>query len=183
MTNRIFHISEIEDMIFDYLDQSSDLKNITMINKYYATIINQRPFYNELREFFRFNGHFMFCHFRLGTPFIRACCFGKLLIAKYINQKNPIDIYREQNIAFLSSCYNNHLDVAIWLYTVFQINIHECNEFAFRWSCTNGNLGIAIWLYNLTPNCPIDIKTYNNFAFEYSRAKKHTEVVSWLSAL
>ena len=77
ISDRIFCISEIEDIIFDYLDPSTDLKSVICVNHYYHTKINQHSLYVELKDF---------CKQRekdsTHTDFVRACKLGKTMVVK-----------------------------------------------------------------------------------------------------
>ena len=78
---------------------------------------------------------------------------------KYLEENNgyeKIDIHKNREFAFISSCENGYLDVAQWLICLGEnkgyqkINIHADNDRAFRHSFfMSKNIDVAEWLIHL----------------------------------
>jgi hypothetical protein len=82
--------------------------------------------------------------------FLKACMYGKLIVAQELFTNNKINIHTNNDEVFRSTCSQGHINIAQWLYRLDdKPNIHAEDEFAFRFVCYNGHINIAQWLYGL----------------------------------
>jgi ankyrin repeat protein len=96
--------------------------------------------------------------------------------------KPDINISYNNEAAFLSTCYEGHLEVAQWLISVKpDINISAFNEVAFRGACENKQLEVAKWLLRVKPD--INISVDNESAFSWACQEEHLELAKWLQSL
>ncbi len=82
--------------------------------------------------------------------FISACRYEKLHIAKCIHSFNKIDIYQNNNQAFISACRNGCLEIVIWMYYLSisegcTIDIHMDDDKLFKIS----SLSVKEWLESI----------------------------------
>jgi len=102
--------------------------------------------------------------------FVSACIDNNLLVAKYLCQKNKINIHANDEYAFRCAFYHGHLEIAKWLYLLgneigYPVNIHTDNEYAFTSACKNGHLEISKWLYLLGNEIGSPINIDHEFTF------------------
>lgn len=95
----------------------------------------------------------------------QICCqIGNLELAKWIRDKQNINIYHECNHFFQVACKYGHENIAFWLHGLGGVDINDNFDYAFRTACENGHIKIAemILLYtniitnHIYPPCPDD---------------------------
>lgn len=194
----IFPIPEIEQIILNYLNKTTDLLTLLFVNKYFYEIISAKNFYPELKNFYKIK-HSISVRFipretnKSIRLFWKACQGGYIHVMKYLLEKYPnkIDIHSHREYAFQLCCKYGHTDAAEWLYQLSQsngygwINIHSDNEWAFRHSCEFGHLGTVKWLYHLSQSTTkiINIHVDGDFAFKQCCLNRNLDVVQWLCSL
>ena len=186
----IFPVIEIEYSILNYLDQLIDFPKLYLINKYYSDFVINDKLYTALKQFYLMEKIKNKKLTKEENNFVSACTNNNLLVAKYLYQKNKINIHAHNELAFRRTCIYGHLEVTKWLYllgneTGSPIDIHAGNEYAFRYACYYGHLEIAKWLHLLGNEIgsPINIHACNEFAFRCACSSGHLEIVDWLHSL
>lgn len=84
-------------------------------------------------------------------------------------------------------CENNKVNSCKYILDNWMqyIDIHEKGELFFRLACENGSLDISKILYEYcnNNNDPIDIYSFDNYAFEKACWNNHYETVKWLDSI
>jgi hypothetical protein len=188
--NRILYIPEVETIIFSNIYSLEDFKALTLVNHYYHQIVNQNELYMELKSFCQnrqselnllCSRHILSLD-KIHTEFIRACYYGRTLVAKYIYSNHNINLHIENDKIFRLCCSSGHLEVAQWLFELdHKIDIHVYNECVFKCVCGNGHLKVAQWLFELDHK--IDIHVCEESIFRRTCDYGHLEVAKWLFEL
>ena len=130
----IFKNNDLNNLLNDYCQ----VNNIVKVNKKCQIIKFHKEVYNEYKQC-EYNYYISFFEINKNIPTCRH------YIKTYIK-----DIRRYNEIAFINSCYNGHLEVVKFLWSLNQgINIHVDNEYAFEWSCANGHIEVVKFLIAL----------------------------------
>lgn len=154
---------------------------------YYVKFVNNKDFRaNDLDEnlekvYYSLKGIYTIdTRFNVISNFNVFIRLGCLPILKYIYRTTNIDIYSNENIAFINACTYGHLDIAKWLYELsnFTMNIHTKNCYAFKISCIKGHLNIAKWLYTIDGEKIIANFTYLDFCDVVD--EENLNVTKWL---
>lgn len=186
----IFPIPEIEEIIFNYLDPITDLKNLIQVNKYYFDTISTTPIYLELKScqkdnFAKIISKYKMRHTDKYTLFLwKICLNGCLCLMKYLLKKYPneINIHEFGEFAFCLCCKHGWLDLAKKLFKFSQsktskpINLHYDSPFWF--ACHNGHFKLVKWLYHLLKSSNISIIDYyrsSQFYLNYN-----CKIAKWL---
>lgn len=178
--------TEINEMIFSWLNSIIYLVSMALVNKYYHQVISNNKIYKEFKNFFEDQGTIMIFPYgecpNTDRIFMKACKYGSLMVLKYIysKHKNIIDIHTQSEYPFQLSCREGHLEIMKFLLTIDgQINISADNYLAFKWSCMNGQLEIAKFLYSLDNPRRLAI----DYALYSSENNNQFHVVEWLESL
>lgn len=113
--------------------------------------------------------------------FSEACETGNIIKAKYYNEKYNNVLAKEYNdLVFINTCINGHLEVCKWLYSFGNIDIHENCDAVFRLTCSRGKIDVAKWIYSFGN---VDIHCEDEWAFRMACFNGHIDIVEWLYSL
>ena len=148
-------LRDLDESIIQYCDLEMDFVNISCINKYYRDIIINNSLFNEWEKIKKFTkGKKKYSS--LKNLFDRSCHFNCLLYAKYLVQKETIDIHADKEQVFRSICKKGNIEVVKYLIELGenpkhgQINIHIQNEHIFILCCQRGHIDLIKFLIKLS---------------------------------
>lgn len=193
----IFPISEIDQMIFNYLDILNDGKNLVLVNKHYQFMVQENSLYSALKNFYAHRKKYNIKKFLsekgyLPSNFFKACAFGDLQVVKYLFFKfcRAIDPPLNEELmrsdirdAFKISCEYDCVNVSEWFYSLGSINLKTSIKRMFFENCKKGNLDIAKWIYSLKNEIISSMEPGSagiNKLFSVCCKNGRLEVVKWL---
>ena len=105
----IFPVVEIEYYILSYLDPLIDFPKLSLVNKYYSDFVVNDKLVAALKQFYLIEKIKNKKLTKEENNFVSACTNNNLLVAKYLYQKNKINIHADNESAFRCACENGHL--------------------------------------------------------------------------
>jgi hypothetical protein len=193
VSDRIFSIPEIDDMIINYLDPLVHLKKLARVNHHYHNVVIKNSLYTRLKQV-HIKGKR-----RCLTYFTAACSLGMIDVVKYLFFIHKIKASVSTQ-AFNRSCLAGHLDVVSLLLNLQGVpcdlkktyqslmatgyldiiillhnNLSHCEKIGPY--CMSGNLDIILWAHHMFINVS---KMDAQNAFAYGCSKDHIDVVIWL---
>lgn len=152
ITNEIFPIPEIEDMILAYIDPIDDLPKLSRVNHYYNSVAKRNTLYTTT-----LNYHIRYGRISIHDIFTLICSQNNISGAKYLKARylNYLRSYSYDDI-YIICCRNGHLDTAVFLlnsgFNISRIKIkfifgtYDCNSI-FTDCCKH--IYMFIWMYNM----------------------------------
>lgn len=122
---------------------------------------------------------------RYGQPFLKACQYGNLPLAKYLSRVMGLEKRQLRSAhLFNSTCAHGSLQIAKWLRKVGSLSNKQMigkDNLAFVAACEGGHLDTAKWLVKVTemPLSKINIK--NSKAFRKACYFGELKMAQWLA--
>lgn len=159
----IFYCQDIDNVLFEHLF-AEDLKNLSMVNRYYHSIINNQ--YNDLFDFFRTINNINISSFSKYDPkytvLLKSIVFGKIFVCEYLIKKNKYDMNIHNEFPFRAAVLCGHKHIAEYLLCyVKDINdsyINDVLQSAFNYAVKYGHEDIEKMLIN---NSKFDTRKYH----------------------